>query len=174
MLFFNIIRNGKIPNSNEHLHLNGKDNPLPNGFFLITASQQRNIRVFPIFIKLMRSLNDKSVNKLPSKRSSGIANIHFCIEFDIMAIEPYDSNLIKTIFFPKKSSWQRCLIHLFKRLLVALCLCQVICLCFDIIKYLKRSSTTENKGSFTTQPLNLALILLLLDFYCNLVCFHSS
>ena len=64
---------------------------------MITASQQWNNRALPIFINLMRSSNDKSVNKLSSRISSGISNIHFSIEFDITVIELYDSNLIKTI-----------------------------------------------------------------------------
>ena len=64
---------------------------------MITTSQQWNNRALPIFINLMRSSNDKSVNKLSSRISSGISNIHFSIEFDIMVIELYDSNLIKTI-----------------------------------------------------------------------------
>ena len=82
--------------SNKHLYINGNHNPLPSGFFLMTASQQRNNRALPVFIKLMRSLNDKSVNNLSSRISSGILNIHFCIEFDIMAIEIYDSDIIKS------------------------------------------------------------------------------
>ena len=100
--------------SNKYQYLHGNNNPLPNGFFMITESQHWNKRALPIFINLMRSSNGKSVNKLSSKISH--------------------------------------------------CLCQVICLCFDIIKYSKRSSTTEYKGSFTAQPMNLAIILLLLVF----------
>ena len=83
--------------SNKYLYHYRNNNHLLNGFFIITVSQQWNNLALPIFIKLMRSLNDKSVNKLSSRISSGISNMHFCIEFDIMAIELYDSNLIKAI-----------------------------------------------------------------------------
>ena len=83
--------------SNKYQYLHGNNNPLPNGFFMITESQHWNKRALPIFINLMRSSNGKSVNKLSSKISSGISNMHFCIEFDIMAIELYDSSLTKSL-----------------------------------------------------------------------------
>ena len=106
-------------------YLNGNDNySLLICFFLMTALQQRYNRSLPIFIKFMRSPNDKRVNKLSSRISSGISNMHFCssdlisvrdfvlrsigytsgisikhfcIEFDIMTIKLCEINLIKPL-----------------------------------------------------------------------------
>ena len=64
----------------------------------MTAMQQRNNRALPIFIKFRRSRNDKRVNKLSSRISSGISSKHFCIEFDIMTtIKVYEINLMKSL-----------------------------------------------------------------------------
>ena len=131
---------------------------------------------------MMRTINAELMSPIPNRIRRTILDINANIKFGIDLF--FDNHFAFLIGNNSLLENVDCMylrikllvgwIHLYKRLLVAICLCQVICLCFDIIKYLKRSSTTENKGSFTTQPLNLALILLLLDFYCNLVCFHSS
>ena len=120
--------------SNKHPYLYLNNNHLLNGFFRITALQQRNNRALPIFIKLMRSLNDKRVNKLSSRISLGISNILVCIKFDI--ISRYCKTLSSFILWHVycKGQTSRKVDSFFKRLLVALCLCQMICFCFDIIK----------------------------------------
>ena len=98
MLYFDIFFDYKIRKPSEHQYLNGMNNYLQQlGFFLMTAWQQRNNRALPIFIKFLRSLNDKRVNKFSSRISSGISIILFCIEFDIMTIKLYDCNLIKSL-----------------------------------------------------------------------------
>ena len=75
----------KILKSNKYLYFYGNDNHLLNGFFVITTFQQRNNRALLIFIKFMRSLNDKRVNKLSSRISLGTSNILVCIKFDIIS-----------------------------------------------------------------------------------------
>ena len=104
---------------NKHLYLYWNKNHLPNGFFLITTSQQRVNRALPIFLKFMRSLNDKRVNKLSSRMSSGISNIPFSIEIDITTVKLYDFKaLTRLMNLLKRSNFKFILGVLFAFLLI--------------------------------------------------------